>query len=208
MAPSNLLRLSGLAAVGAGVLLAVSELLGLTIDYDNLRVEVTTGFWFVSSLGFMLGAILLLGALIGIYLRQAEAAGTLGLLGFLVAFVGTALVVGATWADGFFTPGLAEVAPEVLGTEELPALLNFGFTLSFGLASLGWLLLGVATLRARVYPRAAAILLIVGAVLTFIPLPLTSIVLSVAVAWLGLVLMSGQEASSIQATTGAQPRVQ
>jgi hypothetical protein len=68
------------------------------------------------------------------------------------------------------------------------------------------LLFAIATLRAQVYPRAAAIVLIVGSVITFLPLPLTGLVLDVAVAWLGLTLMSGQVAA--QATAGAQPRVQ
>ena len=66
------------------------------------------------------------------------------------------------------------------------------------------LLFGIATLRAQVYPRAAAIVLIVRSVMTFLPLPLTGLVLDVAVAWLGLTLISGQAAT--KATAGAQPR--
>ncbi len=53
---------------------------------------------------------------------------------------------------------------------------------------------GIATLRARVYPRVAAILLIVGAVLLGLPLPGVEIVLAVAVAWLGFTLFMGRGA--------------
>lgn len=87
------------------------------------------------------------------------------------------------------------MAPELL-EEEPGGLLNLGFTLSFGLVSLGWLLFGVASLRARVYPRSASILLIIGAALTFVPLPFTAIVFAVSVAWLGFVLLTGMSASS------------
>ena len=55
---------------------------------------------------------------------------------------------------------------------------------------------GVAALRARVFPRAAAILLIVGAVVIFLPLPFTTVVFAVAVAWLGFALFSGRDASA------------
>ncbi|MDP8950462.1 MAG: hypothetical protein M3N00_09560, partial [Actinomycetota bacterium] len=59
---------------------------------------------------------------------------------------------------------------------------------SYVLAALGWLLFGVATLRAGVYPRWAAIVLIVGAVLLGLPVPGLEIVLAVAVSWLGFAL--------------------
>ncbi len=45
-------------------------------------------------------------------------------------------------------------------------------------------------LRARVYPRVATVLLIVGALLTFVPVPGFGIVLGVAVTWLGYALFS------------------
>ena len=103
---------------------------------------------------------------------------------FLVAFLGTALAVGAFWAVTFTEPAFAQVAPELLA-QGPPGWLNFGFILSFALTSVGWLLFGVATLRAGVYPRAAAILLIVGALISLVPLPLTEVILAVAIAWLG-----------------------
>ncbi len=191
MSSSTLIRLGGLAAVGAGVLLVISEIFNLTIDFDNLRLEVTTGSWFLGTFAFLIGTVLLLGALVGLYLNQAENMGALGLAGFLVAFLGTALLVGSAWSDFFFTPSLVGEAPQVLSDEEPPEWLNFGFALSAGIASLGWLLFGVAALRARVYPRASAILLIAGAVLAFFPLPLSTLVINATVAWLGFILLTG-----------------
>jgi hypothetical protein len=186
---SSLVRLSGLAVVAAGVLLLISELLLLTVDFDSFHAEVAGGSWLAQSFGFLLGFVLLLGALIGLYVRQVEAAGVLGLVGFLVAFLGTALLIGGAWEEAFGTPTLAEIAPQAVSSEGPPKWLGFGFILSGVLFSLGWVLFGVSTLRARVYPRAAAILLILGAVLALMPLPLTT-VLGVTVAWLGFNLFT------------------
>jgi hypothetical protein len=67
-----------------------------------------------------------------------------------------------------------------------------GLVLTFITLGVGWLLFGIATLHGGVFPRWAAILLMVGAVLSFFPVPLTSIVLSAAVIWLGFILVTGR----------------
>jgi hypothetical protein len=59
-------------------------------------------------------------------------------------------------------------------------------------------LFGVATLRPGVYPREAAILLMVGAIISFVSLPLTEIILAVAIAWLGFDLLTGRGVSAEQ----------
>jgi hypothetical protein len=69
-----------------------------------------------------------------------------------------------------------------------------GFILVFLLGVVGWLLFGAGTLRARTYPRWAAVLLMVGGVVAFVPIPLAGIIFSVAIAWLGLVLFAGGSA--------------
>jgi len=56
----------------------------------------------------------------------------------------------------------------------------------------------VATLRANVYPRWAAVLLIVGGVIFFLPVPLRGIIFSVSVAYLGFMLFTGQVRSDEQ----------
>ena len=97
-------------------------------------------------------------------------------------------------------------APELLN-EGPTEWLALGFTLSYTLAGLGAILFGVATIRARVFPEVAAILLINGvvpvAVLRFVPLPLPVVLLGVAVAWLGLALFRVGGEGARQAT----PRV-
>ena len=152
----------GLAAIVGGLLVVVAAIVGwLFIDFENFDVAAATGTYIFVALLFLLGAILVLGGLVGLYARQSEEAGSLGLVGFLVTFLGMALVVGASWESTFTEPALAQLAPELLA-QDPPGWVDFGFTLTYVLASLGWLLFGVATLRAGVYPRAAAILLMGG----------------------------------------------
>ncbi len=187
MQSSSLMRLAGLAAVLSGASSVIGDLLSLIVDLESTESAATAPYVIVFLL-YLLGAVLLLLGLVGLYTSQSEAAGVLGLLGFLVAFLGTALVSGALWFELFITPSLATEAPELAEAE----LGLAGFILSFLSVIVGWILFGVATLRARVYPRPAAVLLIVGAVVSFVPIPLSGVFLSVAVAWLGLVLFTGR----------------
>lgn len=50
-----------------------------------------TGVFFAQQILFLPGAVVLLGGLVGLYAKQSEAAGRLGFVGFLVAFLGAAL---------------------------------------------------------------------------------------------------------------------
>jgi len=193
----NLARVGGgLAAILGGLLIVVAAIVGwLFVDFENFAGAAATGTYIFFALLSLLGAILVLGGLVGLYARQSEQAGSLALFSFLVTFFGMALVVGASWEATFTEPALAQVAPELLA-QDPPAWLDFGFTLTYGLASVGWLLFGVATLRARIYPRAAAILLIVGAVISFVPVPFTEVILAVAIAWLGFELFTRRGVSA------------
>jgi hypothetical protein len=124
-----------------------------------------------------------LGGLVGLYARQAQSTGVLGLVGFAAAFSGSALSVGIAWLP-FPTPFLALAASGI------------GAWVGLVLAFLGWALFGVATMRADVFPRTAAIVLLIGAVLSFtvfVGLP-GILVLDVAIAWMGLALLSGRAA--------------
>lgn len=187
---SNLIRLAGLAALISGVVSVMGDVLRLFVDVEN-AASATTAPYAAVFLLYLLGAALLLLGLVGIYTSQAEEAGILGLAGFLVAFLGTVLLVGVLWFELFITPALAAEAPELAGAE----LGIAGFILVFLLGALGWILFGAATLRARVYPRWAAVLLIVGGLIAFVPIPMSGIVFSAAIAWLGFILFTGRDVS-------------
>ena len=115
----NLARIGGgLAAVLGGLLTVVAGVVGwLVVDFENFAVAAATGTYILFALLSLLGAILVLGGLVGLYARQSEQAGSLGLVGFLVTFLGMALVVGASWEALFTEPALAQVAPELLAQD-------------------------------------------------------------------------------------------
>lgn len=155
------------AAIVSGLALAASLILEwLVVPFEQLgetEAYLTSSYLLSSGLR-LLSTILLIWALIGIYGRQSSASGTLGLWAFVVAWVGTAVLVGNTWAEVFVWPTLAQVAPNVMSEQatEAPVYLMTGISLSFPLFSIGMILFGAATWKAGVYPRWAAVLLIVS----------------------------------------------
>jgi hypothetical protein len=179
----------------AGVLLLIAELLeALTGSGDETFSELAqTGLFLFQLALYLLGMTLLLIGLVGLYARQSETAGPLGLAGFLVALIGVVLFAGFFWANIFLAPALALRAPEFLDLGGrfpgfFPALLTY---------AVGWFLFGLASLRARVYPRAAAILLVVGAALDplgGLHLPFIGVVIDAAFVWLGFSLFLGRAA--------------
>ena len=65
----------------------------------------------VNSVLKLLTLLLLLLGLVGLYAHQSEAAGPLGLVGRLAAFLGTMLLSSDLWLEAFAFPYLREVAP-------------------------------------------------------------------------------------------------
>jgi hypothetical protein len=186
MSSSNLIRWGGLAAVLGGALIVITDLvLALTIGSADTYSGTTTEQ--IAAVSFLAGKVLILIGLIGLYLHQAEVAGRFGLVAFLVALVGTALMVSSDWSEVFIAPILMQAAPTLM--DEPPSLLMVGFLLNYGLETLGWLLFGVATFRARVFPRAAAAMLTVGVLLPFVGPSWSFVVWNSAIIWLGLIVL-------------------
>jgi hypothetical protein len=191
MSPSQLTRASGWAAALAGAFFILAEVLTpitLVFNPDSLsRVALTDRFVVQSMLTF-LAATLLLAGLVGLYAYQAQEAGRLGAVGFCTAFFGTSFILGDFYANTFVTPTLAISVPEALDVRNA-GVLTFWLPLEFGFLALAWLPFALSTLRARVHPRGAARLLVVGALAALVPLPYVNVPFDVAVAWLGIALM-------------------
>jgi hypothetical protein len=157
MSSSSLVRLGGLAAVIAAVLLLTVGIID-AYHIDAYRTaELNREFLTTSAHAFesvllliALGVLLPLG-LVGLYARQSEATGPMGLVGFVVAFAGTVLVSGFVWVDTFVAPELATSAPRFIESGPPP-----GRALSFLVFGIGWALFGLASLVGRVYPRSAS----------------------------------------------------
>lgn len=195
MPSSNLIRWSGLAALMGGMLLIVVNVAEFIVYGDQPEsVTATTSAWLILSVLALMGVVLIFLGLVGLYAHQAEQAGTLGLVAFVMALIGTAMIFGFAWAGAFVVPDLAEAVPDFLDTSDA-GMLMVGVMLTFVMFALGWFLFGLASLQARVLPRSAAVLLIVGAVLAsvflFLEIPFYIVVFGAALAWMGYALWSG-----------------
>jgi hypothetical protein len=195
MSSSNLIRWSGLAALAGGVLFIILDVLE-SLLFGNLPYAeaATTSSWIIVQGAYIVAAVLIGLGLVGLYAHQAEEAGTLGLIAFVMTFTGGMMAAGSSWSEAFFGAWLAGAAPELLEADPSGALAA-GVILSYVLFALGWLLFGLASLRAGVLPRVAAALLMIGAimfpVLGALTLPFAGVVYGVAVAWMGYALWAG-----------------
>jgi hypothetical protein len=187
MSIEHLIRRTGLLSLIAAVLIFVSQFVGLSAYTSDLSLNEL-----VKSLPATLyntlklaGFILLLPGLVGLYVRQSGAGGSLGWISFLLAFLGTAFVIGDWWYEAFVVPWLANVAPQALRIPPSGSL-RAGAMTGFFLFAAGWFLFGIASFRAQVFPRWASIVVIIGGVLGFLAgYPPFLIVLALGVGWMG-----------------------
>ncbi len=204
MSSSNLIRWSGLANVVGGLLVG----LGFILHPPEEAASVSTGLWTIAHA--LLLASLLFGilGLFGLYASQSIQTRTLGLIGFILIFIGMASFLGITYFETFINPVLVGKAPEFVESQfagELPGALAVVLPLSGMLFSLGWLLFGIATIQANILPRWAAILAIVGGVpfgvdpvLPEIVGTIAAVVFGLGAIWLGYALWSGAAEKTTQ----------
>ena len=184
MVRDRLLRVASYAAVGSAFL-GVVALVGFVVVVGSGTISegAESPSFFVPT-GAALGAIVLLGiALVGLFLYQEESLGPTGVAAFLVALVGTFLAAGGQWTYVFVVPHFAESVPELIN--EGSGTVVAGFVLSYAVLAVGWIWFGTETLKTGLFPRGAVYTLIGGAAIAFLPLPSRTLVLSVAVAFLG-----------------------
>jgi hypothetical protein len=205
---SKVIRWSGLSAMVAGVIFAVIQ----PIHPPDVVSSVNTSAWAIITFFKTAMCLLLLLGITGLYARQVNKAGWLGLAGFLLFGLSWAIQTAFVFAEAFIMPPLATLAPKFvdgfLGAAagrasevSLGALPALYALLVGGLYMLGGLVFGIATLRARILSRWAAGLLAVTAVLTPLAalLPhaiqrLAAIPMGLALAWLGYSLWSERRA--------------
>jgi hypothetical protein len=204
MAHSALARHAGPIALAGGAAFALVDLARWIVqrpsDFFGMMADptfrVANGAYFVAFIGLAI-------ALVALNEHLADRYGRFGLIAFLAAFVGTMTQGGNMWFDGFAAPWLAEVAPQVISAEKTITL-QVGALSAYVLFALGWMMFGVALLRARVVPVAVALGVIVGGVLGFQSgLPPFGIPLGLAVAAVGVALVrSAAPASATQGVSG------
>lgn len=210
---ATLYRASGLALL-LGALLDVIAGIFTTLLFpgENPQQYVSTS-WLLVQLLYVLSPLLFVVGLPGICARQRAQAGRLGLVGFVLTLVGAILLTGLNITDSIVIPYLAPTAPQPLTP---PASYTTYLLVATLLVTVGAVLLGLATMRAGVFPRWAGLLLIVGAVLNlalFSPLPeiissivgtLASVLLALGLAWMGSALLRDKAARLVQPLAAPQ----
>jgi hypothetical protein len=180
----------------SGVALIVGAVLGLAYLFHPLEPSLSTmqyPSWLYAHALTGLGFLLIVPGLVGLYLFLGDGSGILGLLAYFLASIGSAITAGllllieATLLPvAASNPALATLAdptsPAYNGSLALPLLM--GGSLVF---LVGYVLLGIAMLRARTFPRFAAYLIIVGGVLFALPVPPAPVIVNIV----GTVLLSG-----------------
>jgi hypothetical protein len=134
------------ALVGAGVLLAVSDLLeefnsGATFSAGARQLP-----WQAGAMVGSVGVFVLAVALVAVQARQAGRAGRLGPVAALVAGAGTTLMAGVTWSTAFLDPAAARVVPAFLDNTP-PPILVVGYFGSLVLFAIGWALFAIVRAR-------------------------------------------------------------
>lgn len=212
--PAKLSRTAGLAAIAAGLLFIVIQF----IHPHEIAANVATTRWAVTHYLSMLMAVLAIIGISGMYFRQVERTGLLGLVSYVLFGINFLLIMAWTFAEALILPLLVPQVPRfvndviaipgggpVIGNVgQLPTINNVagvGYLL-------GGLLFGIAMYRGRILPRWAAALLSVGTVATIL-IPVIphaaaramAIPVGVALAGLGWSLWREQHQSSGPAPT-------
>ncbi|HEU5327048.1 MAG: hypothetical protein ACTHNK_10030 [Thermomicrobiales bacterium] len=212
---TNLIRWTGLAALVAGIIFAAIQ----PIHPPDVVASVTTSAWAViTPLKWAMCLLFLLG-IAGLYARQVEESGWLGLAGALLLGLSWGLQTGFVFAEAFVAPPLAAVSP---GFVDAIVGISYGHTGGFALGALpalysvmgvlymlGGLVFGLATFRAGVLPRWPAGLLAVVSAVTpaaaLLPHHLQRLVgmpVGLALAWLGFALWVERRAHAVDHAPG------
>jgi hypothetical protein len=199
-------RIAGPIALGTGVLLLVQQLaMASFIDRSQIETTLAHPLFVPLAVTYFVAFCGLLVALVASYSWEAEEAGTFGLVGFLVALVGTMFLAGDLWFEAFAVPWLGDVAPAAL--HAAGGTLVVGAFAGYVLFAVGWVLFGLASARARVFPLPVSIALVIGGAIGFqAALPPFAVPLALAVSALGAWMIRSRSAAAMpHPSTAAAP---
>lgn len=221
---SKLIRWAGLAVVVAGIIFAGIQ----PIHPPDELASVTTSAWAIITPVKTAMCLLFLLGIVGLYARQVNKVGWLGLAGFLLLSLSWALQTAFVFAEAFILPQLATTAPQFVDSY-LGLASGRASTVNLGVLPalyavvgvsymLGGLLFGIATLRAGILPRWAAGVLAVAAAVTpaaaLLPHHIqrfAAVPVAFALAWLGYALWAerrerASEPEPVPSMVGSQLR--
>jgi hypothetical protein len=196
MPEPTLSRYAAPIAVVAGVLVIATRLvimLTTPTELGQLKAYVLTATHAINGVASLVAFALLIVALVAAYGREPRPAGVFGAIAVGAAIVGTVFMAGDWWYEAFAVPRMAEVASSAMDAFVGGRLLVGGLA-SFALLGIGWVLFGVASLRAHVYPAGISIAILVGGILSGVPIGMVylsgGVILGLAFVWLGAWMMA------------------
>jgi hypothetical protein len=145
-------------------------------------------------------------ALSGIYFRQVEQAGYLGLVGFILSTLSLFIAIIWTGYASLAFPVLQAQFPDAV-RPVLQGPMGIASMINMYLSFLGNLVFFIATLRAKVFPRPATWIILAGLLLSWAMLPynLAAIIMAFGIAWYGYAMWKEERSSTplvqAQATT-------
>ncbi len=185
----------GVALLVGGVLLILvnTMLTPMMLVIDDEATMRTSDVYMVRLTLSWITALLFLFGCLGVHLAQRVAAGKFGFTAFLLAFIGSALLLSLEWSNVFVLRAVAQSAPQALEALDGTALMTFGFASAAGFFALGWLLLAISVVLSRMLSRGSALVIIAGLLLIpalgATPLGVYGMIVANVVLGLGFILL-------------------
>jgi hypothetical protein len=199
---TRLIRSTGIASIAAGLMFVVIQ----PLHPEDVLASVTTDAWAAIHYATLAMLTLFVIGVTGIYVRQAEKIGWIGLVGYVVLLVGLVLTALGTAVEALVQPLIASSDPDFV--EGMLAMVH-GHPIETDLGSIpllwnaasagflgGTLLFGFANFRAGILSRWASAVFAVG---LFAMAPVAGLLgtprvgavpIGIGLAWLGYSLWS------------------
>jgi hypothetical protein len=168
MSSSPMARLAGPSALGAGVLIVIAQAVMLPFDRSDTLGTTQDPVFRIGGVIYMLGFLLLMIMLVSIA-DWLAGTGRLGTVAVVTALIGTMLLGGDLWFETFAVPWLADAAPAALDAEPSTLLMGGAFA-SYVTFAGGWILVGLAGFRARLFPRPLCLAIAVSGLIGYVAL--------------------------------------
>ncbi len=170
-ATERFIRLSGFLFLLFGVMAVVFRIIQFLILGDPPLEElvVTQSFLILQGIPSLVAGIFFLLGAFALYLRQANRIGLVGMVIFLFAVSAQTISTGAMWTYAFTAPVLAREAPFLLTSASsgiVKAVIGSMF-----LGQIGWLLMAIMALKAKVIPQWASLVAIGSIILVVVMTP-------------------------------------
>jgi hypothetical protein len=180
---SNLVRLSGLAAMAGGVLWALWGVVEQSVGWGAPGSVAYERYELINRL-MPLALLLVVVGFTGLHAAQRRSYGWLGTAGFATVLVGLMLITAGSVGEFWL---FSDQSYEGVGRNASWML----FLLGHLVLVIGTLLFGIATVRAKVFRQEAAMLFAVMGVGVVVPF-LGAIIFAIPFVWLGYLLWSGK----------------